>query len=148
MAPLLHPPVPGLPVLGDLQANLEPRQRPLVGEQTGVVVVHRAGVDRLVGVPEQARVVAARPGLEGDVGEAGVERRAVEHHPVGVLVGAGQQAGPAGGARRGLAVVGGEPHPVGGEGVQVRRPHQRMAGRPEAVGPPLVDGDEQQVRAC
>ena len=65
------------------------------------VRVLAARVERGVGIAEERRVVAALPRLQRDVGEAGVERRAISPRAVVHQVEPGQEAGPrrpAGGA--------------------------------------------------
>ena len=92
-------------------------------------VRHGRRVDALVGVAEQRRSVAGPTGQPGDVVEAVLEGGPVGHHPVVHLVHAGVERRPTRGARRGLAVVGGEADPLGGQPVEVRG---RTSGCPAA----------------
>jgi len=41
----------------------------------------------------------------------------------------------------------GEIDPVGGKGIDMRRPDDRMPGHPEAIAAPLIGGDEEDVVA-
>ena len=77
MAPILQPPVPSFPMLGEFQGYAESGQRALVVLETGIVVRHGARVHRGIGVAEQHRVVSSNSGLEGHIGKAGVQRSAV-----------------------------------------------------------------------
>ena len=104
------------------------------------------GVDARVGVAEERRLVAQLPGDEGDVGVAGVERRAVEHRPVVHQVHAGVERRPARAARRGLGEMAAERDAAGRESIEVRGAHDRVARAAEAVAAPLVDGHEQHVQ--
>ena len=129
----------GEPVV-ELQDDVEPGQDALVGVEARVVGVgDGGGVDALVGVAEQRRRVPGPSGEPGHVVEPVLERGAVRHHPVVHLVRARVERGPGGPARRGLGVVGGEADAGGGQPVEVRRLHQRMARRPtgsrRAAGP-------------
>ena len=146
VTPVLQPPVPGLPVLWEVQRHPESGKGSLVVLEARIVVGNGARVHRGIRMAEQHRVVPGCTGLQGHVGEAGVQRRAVLDRPVDVLVGTGQQAGPAGATGGSLGVVRGEPDALGGEAVQVRSLHHRMSGRAETVAAPLVEGDEQDVR--
>ena len=62
--------------------------------------------------------------------------------PVHVLVGPGQEAGPAGPAGRSLGVVGGEPHPISRQAIQMGGGHRLVAGCPQTVTTPLVQGHQ------
>ena len=142
-----EPTAPGrAPLLpGILDEGPEARQDALVVRQPRVARRHRARIDRGVGVAEEDRVVSALPRQQRHVREAGVERRAVEDRAVPVLVRARVQAGPRGPARRGVRPVIGEEHAPGGQRVERRRLHHRVAQGREAVAPPLVERDEQHV---
>ena len=137
--PRLHPAV-------ERQHGVEAGQDALVGVESGVGGVgQRRRVDALVGVAEQRRGEAGPAAQPGHVVEAVLQGRAVRHHPVVHLVEAGVQRRPSRGARRRLAVVGGEPHPGGGQAVEVRGLDQWVAGTPQAVGPELVERHEEHV---
>ena len=130
-----------------------PEQRREAGQQPLVTLArHRRiatvgpRVEAGVRIADQGRVVARRPGLAGNVGETGVERRAVAHRAVVHHVHAGEQRGAARAARRALGEVIGEQHAIGRQGVEVRRAHHRMAAGRQAVGAPLVGGDEEDVQ--
>ena len=123
---LLEPPPPRPVVGGHVELGVEAGQDPLVGVEPRIVGPVRLGrIDALVRVAPHRRRVPGPAGGAGDVVEAVVERRAVAHHAVVQLVGAGVEAGPPGRARVALGVVAGEPHAA-------RRP----AGRGSACGPP------------
>ena len=146
VAELLQPAAPGRHVVEQLEPVGEAVREPLPVEEPGVVGPERGRrVEGLVGVPEDGRRVAGPGRSQPHVVEASVEGGAIAHHAVGHLVGAGQEAGAPGRAGRGLAVVAGQAHPGGRQGVEVGRAHERVAGDREAVRPELVEGDEQHV---
>ncbi len=147
-------PPPGRPATCPIRGCRPPRGRaPRAGtpgahpRRSGVVDRRRgrSRVDAGVGVAEQHRVVAGLAGQQGHVGEAGVEGRAVVDRPVVVQVGAGVEAGPRRAARGGVGPVVGEQGAPGGQAVEGGGGEHRVAQRREAVAPPLVDGDEQDV---
>ena len=131
-----------LEVLREIDDGAVAGQHTLVGEEARVVGRERARIGRRVGVPEEHRVVARGARFEREVREPRVERCAVERGAVLHEVLAGVQRRARRAARRRLRVVPPEQHALGREPVEVRRPHDRMAGRAEAVAPPLVDGDQ------
>ncbi len=141
-----QPRSPFLQVLGQVDLGPETRQHALVGPEPPVVgIVDAADVDGRVGVAEERGFVAERRHLEREVRETVVERRAVADRAMHVEVGAGQQRGTTGSARRTLRVVAGEAHAPRCQRVDVGRDRTRMAGTREAVGAPLVDRDEHDV---
>ena len=74
-----------------------------------------------------------------------LERVLVGHRAVRGHVAAGVDAGPGRTAQRRLAVGAGEPHPAGGEPVDVRGLQVRVAVAGQVVPPELVAHDEQDV---
>src|SRR6185312_16200815 len=142
---LAQPAQPWLVVLGKPQANVEAGQYALVGQQARVAVGDDRRIGGLVGVAEQRRGIAGAARRQGDVVEAGAERRAVAHHAVGHLVEAGVEARAGRRARRGIGVVPEERRALGSECVEVGRPDYRMVGNAQALTPPLVGGDEQDI---
>ena len=146
-APFGEPAGPArLVVLGEHQRGSEAGQHALVVAQPGIVgIAHQVRVDGGVGVAEQGGVVTDGPGLPGDVGEPVAQRGAVAHRSVVHEVQTGVQRCPARTTRRGDRPVVGEADAPGGEPVQVRGANHRMPRGREAVAPPLVDGDEQDV---
>ncbi len=132
--------------LGEVAHGIEPGEHPLVARQSGVARGDRPGIDAGVGVAEERGLVAQPAADERDVVVAGVEWRPVEHRPVVHQVQAGVEAGPARPARRRLGEMAPERDPAGGQAVEVRRAHDGMSGRAEAVAPPLVSGDEQDIQ--
>ena len=145
VAAAAQPLAPRPEVLREVDDGAEAGEDALVGPQAGVGGVEHAGIGAGVGVPEEHRVVSERSCLEGDVGEPGVERGAVERRAVVAEVLPREQRGPAGTARRGLRVVVAEQHALAGETVEVRRPHRRLAEHGEAPAPPLVERHQQHA---
>ena len=135
-----------LVVVGQTDDLTKSRQHPLVAPQPRVVGIgDRPRIDGGVGVTEQDRVIAGRPGFERDIGEPGVERRAVLHRTMVLEVHAGVQRSPARPARRSDGPVTGERHAAGGQRVERRRLHDRVPERAHTVTPPLIDRDEEDV---
>ena len=142
-----QPASPGRGVLfpGVLDQWPEPGQHALVAEEARIAGRDRARIDRGVGVAEEDRVVPHVPGDQSDVGEASVERGAVEQRTVPVLIRPGVEAGPRRAAGRGVGPVVGEEHAAAGQRVERGRLQQWVAQRGQAVAPPLVEGDEEHV---
>ena len=140
---------------------------PAGGAQVALVGVPQAavapGLPALLGDGERLEPVGLVPGREvhlaecpGGVSGASERRRegdalgrdghaGVAPHADGHGAAAGHHGVAGGDADRHRAVGVGEGHPLGGEGVQVRRAHRGVAGEPEEVPPQLVGGDEQDV---
>ena len=100
-----------------------------------------------VGVAEQGRSVSEGSQRPGQGGEVVRERSAVVGHPVVHLPQPGQQRRPTRRARRAVGEVVGEADALAGQAVERRSAHQRVATHAQAVGPELVEGDEEDVRA-
>ena len=130
---------------GQVADRVEARQHALVVAQAFVARRHRARIDARVGVAEQRGPVAELAGLERDVRVAGVEWSAVRRRTVVHEVHAGVERRAARSARCGLREVPGEAHARGGQPVEVRGPHDRVAGTRERVAAPLVCSHEQHI---
>ena len=121
------------------------------GQHAGVAGERRAlgmmlpRVGAGVRIADQPRRVSRPARLEGEVGKARVERRAVAHRAVVHHVHAGEQRGAARTAGCALREVVAEQHPLGGEGVETGRLDHGMAQGREAVAAPLVRGDDKNV---
>jgi len=144
-------PQPGQPLLlmlGQGLAHGEARQHVFVAAQPRIPGRKLARIERDVGVAEQGRFVAGRARRKRDVAMARIERRAVAADAVVHLVEAGVEAGA--GRRAGCcpAIVTAEEHALGRERVRIWRPHDRMAGRRQAIAAPLVAGDDENIRAA
>ena len=131
--------------LGIVDDRVEAGEHAFVVEEAGIVGRDRAGIDARVGVPEQGRRVAGLASEERDVGEAGVERCAVEDRTVILRVHAGVERRPARPARRGVRPVVREQHALVDQRVECRGLDHRVADARQGVAAPLVDGDEQDV---
>jgi hypothetical protein len=141
-AALGQPVGPGSRIAGHRADHADARQRPLIGAQPRIVLGGVARIDAGVGVAEQHRGIANPPRFPGQVGEAIVQRRAVDDRAVVAGVQAGMQAGPRRPARAGHGVVTPEQGAAGRQLVQRRRAHHRMPDRAQAIGAPLVGGDQ------
>ena len=119
----------------------------LVAEQPRVAGCDGARIDRRVRVPEEHGVVALLPRQKGHVGEAGVEGSAIQERAVPVLVRTRVETRPRRPARRRVGPVIGEQHPTRRQGVKRRRLHDRVIECRQAVPTPLVERDEEHVRA-
>ena len=125
--------------------RIPPRHERAEVAEARVLGRRHARVRRGRGVADQGRLVAGAPHLERQVGVARVHGHRVLHDPVVHHVEPGVERGPAGPARHRLREVVAEGHAVGAEGVEVRRAQARMPEIGQAVGPPLVHHDEQDV---
>ena len=127
----LQPVEPELGIaFGEMADRVQAGEHALVAPQAGIVGGHRPGVDADVGVAEQRRFVAERPGLPGDVREPVVERGTVDRLPVVAHVHAGVEAGPAGPAGCRVGEVAAERDAAGGQPIEVRACAPPGARRP------------------
>ena len=142
-----QPAPPGRGVLfpGVLDQWPEPGQHALVAEEARIAGRDGARIDRRVGVAEEDGVVPHVPGDQGNVGEPGVERGAVEQRTVPVLIRPGVKAGPRRAAGRRVGPMVGEEHAAAGQRIERGRLQQGVAQCGQAVAPPLVEGDEEHV---
>ena len=132
-----------------VEHRIEPGQHSFVRREPWIVGRgDRARVDTLVGVAEQCGHVSGAPGGPGDVVETSVERCAVGHDSVVHLVRARVQSGASRRAGRGLRVVPGQADAFAGELVEGGRVHHRMTCTRQAIGPELIERDQQDVRCC
>ena len=125
--------------------RIEPRQNTFVGEEPGIASRDRPRVDRGVGVTEEHGVVPHGSGDQRDVGEAGVERGAVEQRPVLVLVRPRVQAGSRWAAGRGIGPMVGEQHASPGQCVECWGLEKPDGPWLTGISTPLVERDEQDV---
>ena len=136
MSMIGEPRQPRLRGARQVEADLEAGQHALVVRQPRIVDVgDESRVDTLVGVAEQGRAVAGPLRHASDIVEPIIERRAVADDPIRHLVGARVEGGATRSAGCCLREVVGEPDAVGGERVEIRRPHDRVAGATRARRP-------------
>src|SRR3569833_4120966 len=140
-----QPAQPGLFVLGQAHAHVEPGQHALIGPKPRISRLQHRGIGRLVGVAEQRRRIAGPARRQRHVVEAVRQWAAVADHAVGHLVEAGIEARPRRRAGGGIRVVLQERRAFGRQRIDVRRADHRMTGDAKALTAPLVGGDEQDV---
>ena len=139
------PPLEGTLLVRVTYNGFEPGQHSLIAHGAGVAGRDSAGVGTGVGVAEKHRRITIFPGFQGDIGEPGIEGRAVHDRPVVLHVHACVKARPARPARGGVGPMVGEKYAPSGKGIDMRRAHHGVPRTGQAVAPPLVHGDEQDV---
>src|SRR4029077_21003407 len=93
------------------------------------------------------RVVAGLARLAGEIGVAVVEWNAVPHRAMVMGIETGQQRCPRRSAGRRLGIVPAKQDTLRGEAVEMRCLDARVTDYREAIGAPLVERDEQNVRS-
>ncbi len=139
---------PGRHMLGQLQAHGHAGEHALIGGEDRILRGIAPGIGAGVGIAEEGRVIAGLAHLAGDIGQPVVQRRAVLHRAVVHHIEAGQHAGARGPAGRALGVVAPEGDALLGQPVEMRRAHDGVAKRREALAPPLVRRDEEDFARC
>ena len=131
----------------EVELTTESGEDAFVGRQPRIIGCNRAGIDRLIGIAKQHRVVAITASSKRNVVETIIKRRTIHHHSVVHLIRAGVERRSAGRAWRRLSVVLPEAHRLSTERIERWGLHNRMASSRKALGPELIECDEKDVRA-
>ena len=134
-------------VHGHLDDLVKARQHPFVGQQPRIARMAGARIMRGVGIAEQQRIIACLAHLQRHVGVMRSQRRTVAHRTVIHGVKPGEQAGARRPAGVGYRIVPLKTHRLVSKTANVGKIHMIGQRAVQAIGPQLVDDDEQNVSA-
>ena len=100
-----------------------------------------------IGVAEQRRIVPRPPRHQGDIVETGIERRTVAADAVVHLVEPGIEAGARRRTGRCTGIMAPEQGSLTGQRIDVRSFDDRVPDGGQAIAPPLVGGDQENIRS-